>query len=329
MGNDKSIPCNRSELVPVLKLKSFVLGLLLSLAPVAAFAACTGQFTTAEVCANPTGSTAVPTGTPLTTLLDRLYGSNAGTIIYRGPTSWQSLTGNISGTQILSENGSGVPSWITVSGTGTVTSVGLSAPSEFTVSGSPVTSTGTLTFVEANESANKIAAGPTSGGAAPWSFRGLVIGDFPSIAANTVIGNGTGSGAVPTALSMPSCSGASNALIWTSATGFGCNTLTSTGTVTSIVIGGRACLDAVSVDDDGDDVAGHDCSRQYPWERFWQHCCASGSACWKLFCGTECSYIQYKHARFRLQSYQWFWYSHYRGGWPDGVLQRQRKCCQR
>src|SRR5574340_794003 len=37
-------------------------------------------------------------------------------------------------------------------GSGTVTSVGLAATSEFTVSGSPVTTTGTLTLGEANQS---------------------------------------------------------------------------------------------------------------------------------------------------------------------------------
>ncbi|WP_155626087.1 beta strand repeat-containing protein [Burkholderia vietnamiensis] len=51
-------------------------------------------------------------------------------------------------------------------------------------------------------------------------------------AANTVVANVTGSTASPTAFAMPSCSGANNALRWTSGTGFACASsiaLTSSG----------------------------------------------------------------------------------------------------
>jgi hypothetical protein len=63
-------------------------------------------------------------------------------------------------------------------GSGTVTSVALALPSIFTVSGSPVTTTGTLTAVLANQAANLILAGPTSGTATP-TFRALDISDIP------------------------------------------------------------------------------------------------------------------------------------------------------
>lgn len=65
-------------------------------------------------------------------------------------------------------------------GSGTVTSVALSAPAEFTVSGSPVTTSGTLTFTKANQSANLVYAGPTSGGAVAPTFRSLVTADMPA-----------------------------------------------------------------------------------------------------------------------------------------------------
>lgn len=65
-------------------------------------------------------------------------------------------------------------------GSGTVTSVGLSAPAIFSVSGSPVTSSGTLTFTLANQSANLVFAGPSSGGAAAPGFRALVNADLPT-----------------------------------------------------------------------------------------------------------------------------------------------------
>jgi hypothetical protein len=72
-------------------------------------------------------------------------------------------------------------------GSGTVTSVALSMPAEFTVSGSPVTTSGTLAVTKANESANQVYAGPTTGSPAAPAFRALVAGDIPNIAESQVI----------------------------------------------------------------------------------------------------------------------------------------------
>ncbi len=66
------------------------------------------------------------------------------------------------------------------SGVGSVTSVGQTVPVEFNVSGSPVTGSGTLAITKANESANTVWAGPTSGGAAQPTFRALVAADIPT-----------------------------------------------------------------------------------------------------------------------------------------------------
>lgn len=68
-------------------------------------------------------------------------------------------------------------------GGGSVTSVALSMPAEFSVSGSPVTSSGTLTVTLANQSANQVLAGPTSGGATTPAFRALVANDIPTLTA--------------------------------------------------------------------------------------------------------------------------------------------------
>jgi len=63
---------------------------------------------------------------------------------------------------------------------GTVTSVALSVPAEFSVAGSPVTTTGTLAVSKANQNANLVYAGPSSGGAAAPTFRALVAADVPT-----------------------------------------------------------------------------------------------------------------------------------------------------
>lgn len=67
-------------------------------------------------------------------------------------------------------------------------------------------------------------------GAASWNT--VSIGGITPVAANTVLANATGATATPTAFVMPSCSGANNALRWTSGSGFTCAgsiALTSSG----------------------------------------------------------------------------------------------------
>jgi hypothetical protein len=69
---------------------------------------------------------------------------------------------------------------------GSVTSVGLSLPSMFNVTGSPVTSTGVLTGTLANQNANAILAGPSTGAAAAPTFRALAPADVPSLDASKI-----------------------------------------------------------------------------------------------------------------------------------------------
>lgn len=65
-------------------------------------------------------------------------------------------------------------------GAGSVTSVALTVPAEFTVSGSPITASGTLAVTKANQNANLVYAGPSSGGAAAPTFRVMVAADLPA-----------------------------------------------------------------------------------------------------------------------------------------------------
>ena len=65
-----------------------------------------------------------------------------------------------------------------------VTSVGLTMPAEFSVASSPVTSSGTIAVTKANQSANQVWAGPSSGAAATPTFRALVAADVPVMQAS-------------------------------------------------------------------------------------------------------------------------------------------------
>lgn len=101
--------------------------------------------------------------------------SDAAPAIQLGSASQKGLL-QVDGTTITASSGI-----ISTVNSGTVTSVGLSAPAEFTVSGSPVTGSGTLTLAKANETANTVWAGPTTGSAAQPTFRALVAADIPSL----------------------------------------------------------------------------------------------------------------------------------------------------
>lgn len=65
---------------------------------------------------------------------------------------------------------------------GAVSSVAMTVPTDIlAVAGSPITSSGTLAVTKANQSANVVFAGPTSGGAAAPTMRALVSADLPAI----------------------------------------------------------------------------------------------------------------------------------------------------
>jgi hypothetical protein len=86
----------------------------------------------------------------------------------------------------------------TTATTGSQSSFALTMPSEFTVTGSPGV---TIGVTKANETANTVWAGPTTGGAAAPTFRALVAADVNPVAVDlttnqTAAGNKTFSGNV-------------------------------------------------------------------------------------------------------------------------------------
>lgn len=85
-------------------------------------------------------------------------------------------------------SGSDVSGYVDAATSGTVTSVALTMPAEFTVAGSPVTGSGTLAVTKANETANQVYAGPTTGSPAAPAFRALVATDIPAIPESGVTG---------------------------------------------------------------------------------------------------------------------------------------------
>jgi hypothetical protein len=111
-------------------------------------------------------------------------GGNANQIVYNtGAGASSFITAPTVGSTFLQWSGSAFQ-WSSA-GAGTVTSVGLSLPADFTISNSPVTGSGTLTAVYANQTANYVFAGPTTGSPGTPSFRALVAADIPTLNQNT------------------------------------------------------------------------------------------------------------------------------------------------
>lgn len=70
-------------------------------------------------------------------------------------------------------------------GSGAVTSINVAVPAILTSSGGPITTNGTITLGLANETANTVWAGPTTGAAAAPTFRALVTADMSGSATQT------------------------------------------------------------------------------------------------------------------------------------------------
>jgi len=121
-------------------------------------------------------------GTHITSLAPASSGQTQS-LILRLPNS------NGTANAILSTDGAGNLSWSSA-GSGSVTSVDFAAPAEFVISGNPVTTAGTITLTKANQTANQVYAGPTTGAATQPSFRSLVLADLPAISASDIgLGN--------------------------------------------------------------------------------------------------------------------------------------------
>lgn len=83
--------------------------------------------------------------------------TRAGDLVYYNGTNWVCLAGNNTGTRILQEDASGVPSWATA-GAGTVTNVATAG----LATGGPITTTGTVTVTASTAADQETATSTTT-----------------------------------------------------------------------------------------------------------------------------------------------------------------------
>lgn len=112
------------------------------------------------------------------------------------------------GERLTYENGN----WTNEVGGG-ISSVGLTMPSEFSVAPSSITSSGSFGVTKANQSANLVYAGPSSGSPGQPTFRALVVADIPGGLSQTLYASNVLSGGQLLQLAMASNSPANGWLL--------------------------------------------------------------------------------------------------------------------
>ena len=96
---------------------------------------------------NTSGSSASPSATTLTALMDATFGDQQGDVVYRAGSLWTTLTPGAAG-QLLATGGSGAnPYWASVGGTGTVLSIGAGTGLASSTT-NPITTSGTLRIAD-------------------------------------------------------------------------------------------------------------------------------------------------------------------------------------
>ena len=96
---------------------------------------------------NTSGSSASPSATTLTALMDATFGNQQGDVVYRAGSLWTTLTPGAAG-QLLATGGTGAnPYWASVGGTGTVLSIGAGTGLASSTT-NPITTSGTLRIAD-------------------------------------------------------------------------------------------------------------------------------------------------------------------------------------
>lgn len=186
--------------------------------------------TSAGTCTEIDASTAAPanatylTQTPNSTLTNEQAMSLLGTGIVKNTTTTgvQSIITPGTGVETaLAVNAGSAGSFVTFNGAG-------GTPSSMTLTsatGLPLSTGVTGTLAAAQEPAHTGDVTNSAGSLAlSIANNAVTLVKLATQATNTVLGNATSGTAVPTALAVGTCSTAGSALIWTTNTGFGCNT---------------------------------------------------------------------------------------------------------
>jgi hypothetical protein len=187
-----------------------------------------GQAAADPICQTITGDVTISAGGVTAIGSTVVHSSMLNADVFSTAHSWsgqQTFTAPVLGTPASGTltNATGLPVGTGISGLGTGIAAFLATPSSANLRAAITdeVGTGVAYFVGG--------ALGTPASATLTNATGLPASGLASVAANTVVSNATGSSASPTAVAMPSCSGANQAINWTSGTGPGCATISGSG----------------------------------------------------------------------------------------------------
>lgn len=170
------------------------------------------------------------TNSTSTTMACEALGTGSGNIVQGGTITAGGPTGSATVAPIITYNAAGqlttVSSATITPAIGSITGLGSNVATALAVN---VGSNGAFVVF------NGALGTPTSGTLSSLTSAALPLSGLATQATNTVVVNATSGTASPTAQSVSSCSAAADALIWTTNTGFGCNTSI---TANAVAVGG-------------------------------------------------------------------------------------------
>jgi hypothetical protein len=180
-----------------------------------------------SILANISGGSAAPTPQTMTAILDAVFGTTRGGLLFRGASAWQFLGAGTDGYYLKTRGTTNDPLWDSPAGSGTVTSVA----SGTGLTGGPITGSGTLALAAIAD--GDFLANVSGGSAAPLptGFSAFIDYVFASARGDIMVRGSSGWEALAPGIAgqVLKTGGAGADTVWASVSG--------TGTVTSVATG--------------------------------------------------------------------------------------------
>lgn len=175
--------------------------------------------------------------------------ASLGGVFYSTGSAGAILSGTATANQMLQSGASAAPTWSTSTWPATTTANDILYSSSANTVGQITTAANSVLATNGGSVPSLVTTLPSSLTApsltvtTAFTATGLdVLTNLATQATNTIVGNATSGSASPTALAIGSCSTSASALLWTTNTGFSCNTAIAAASMAASGITGQVAL---------------------------------------------------------------------------------------